>query len=181
MLANTEMDWPNIPKLTDGAVFLRPSCAEDAAEHLAGEDDEMAKWLSGGRSTLANVRNYIEKSKESWRNSGPRRAFGVFDCATERLIGSVEVNLARILEPGQVNVSCGIFREWRGRGLALRALDLMGEYLRVGTDVRQMVLRIAPANTASVKMAKKAGFAFLGVFDEPEGSLARYVRELSQR
>ncbi len=71
MLANTEMDWPNIPKLTDGAVFLRPSCAEDAAEHLAGEDDEMAKWLSGGRSTLANVRNYIEKSKESWRNSGP--------------------------------------------------------------------------------------------------------------
>jgi RimJ/RimL family protein N-acetyltransferase len=54
----------------------------------------------------------------------------------------------------------------------------MGEYLHVATDVRQMVLRIAPANTASIRMAEKAGFTFLGVFDEPEGSLARYVREL---
>jgi RimJ/RimL family protein N-acetyltransferase len=94
------------------------------------------------------------------------------------LIGSIEVNLARILEPGQVNVSYGIFQEWRGRGLALRALDLMSEYLLGATDVRQMVLRIAPANTASLGMAEKAGFAFLGVFDEPEGSLARYVRDV---
>src|SRR2546422_5521920 len=172
MRANTEMDSPNNPKLTDGVIFVRPLGAEDAADHWAGEDDEMAKCLRGGRSTRANVQNYIEKSQENWRNSGPRRAFGVFDCATKRLIGSVEVNLARILGPGEVNVSCGIFREWRGRGLALRALDLMGEYLRVATDVRQMVLRIAPANTASVKMA------FFGVFDEPEGSLARYVRAL---
>jgi hypothetical protein len=62
MRANTEMDSPNIPKLTDGVVFLRPLCAEDAAEHLAGEDDEMAKWLSGGRSTLANVQKIVRAS-----------------------------------------------------------------------------------------------------------------------
>jgi L-amino acid N-acyltransferase YncA len=54
----------------------------------------------------------------------------------------------------------------------------MNKYLRVATDVRQMVLRIAPANAASVIMAEKAGFAYLGIFDEPEGSLARYIREV---
>jgi RimJ/RimL family protein N-acetyltransferase len=165
-------------ELTDGVIFLRPLVAEDAPEHLAGEDEEIAKWLSGGRSTLASVQNYIANREENWRSSGPIRAFGVFDCETQRLIGSVEANLAHVLELGQVNVSCGIFRQWRRRGLARRALDLMNKHLRVATDVRQMVLRIAPSNTASLGMAENAGFTFLGIFDEPEGSLARYIREV---
>jgi RimJ/RimL family protein N-acetyltransferase len=165
-------------ELSDGMIFLRPLGVEDAAEYLAGEDEEMAKWLSGGRSTLANVQNYVANCQENWRSSGPRRAFGVFDCETRRLIGSIEANLALIFEPGQVNVSCGIFRQWRRRGLACRGLNLMSEYLRVATDVRQIVLRIAPSNTASIGMAEKAEFAYLGIFDEPEGALARYVREV---
>jgi RimJ/RimL family protein N-acetyltransferase len=41
-----------------------------------------------------------------------------------------------------------------------------------------MVLRIVPANTASLRLAEKAGFTFQGVFDEPEGHMARYVRHI---
>jgi RimJ/RimL family protein N-acetyltransferase len=62
--------------------------------------------------------------------------------------------------------------------LAIRALNLMDEYLRTATDASQIVLRVAPANTASIRVAEKAGFAFLGVFEEPEGPLARYVRDV---
>ena len=91
---------------------------------------------------------------------------------------SLKVNLARLVEPGQVNVSYGVFREWRRQGLALRALDLMDKYLRTATEARQIVLRIAPENTASLKLAVKAGFTFRGLFDEPEGLMARYVREV---
>lgn len=69
-------------ELTDGVVFLRPLRPEDAVEHLAGEDDEIAKWLSGGRSTLASVQGYIASCEQNWLNDGPRRAFGIFDCAT---------------------------------------------------------------------------------------------------
>jgi RimJ/RimL family protein N-acetyltransferase len=54
----------------------------------------------------------------------------------------------------------------------------MDEYLRRATEARQMVLRIAPANTASIKLAEKAGFTFCGLFDEPEGRMARYVRNI---
>jgi len=165
-------------KLTDGVIFLRPFTLEDAAEHLAGEDEEMAKWLSDGRSTMANVEKAILNWQENWRNGGPRRAFGVFDCVTNQLVGFIEVNLARLVEPGQVNVSYGVFRQWRRRGLALRAIDLMDEYLRMATEARQMVLRIAPANTASLKLAEKASFTFRGLFDEPEGRMARYVRDI---
>jgi RimJ/RimL family protein N-acetyltransferase len=168
----------HLPKLTDGVVFLRPLDAEDAAEHLAGEDDEMAKWVSGGRSTLASVEAFIRNNQESWRRGGPRRAFGIFDCASNRLAGFIEVNLARLVEPGQVNVSYGVFRQWRRQGVALRAINLMDEYLRTATEARQMVLRMVMANTASLKLAEKAGFSFCGLFDEPEGRMARYVRDI---
>jgi RimJ/RimL family protein N-acetyltransferase len=94
------------------------------------------------------------------------------------LIGFIEVNLARVVSAGEVNISYGIFPQWRRKGLALRAIDLMGEYLRTATNASKMVLRIVPANTASLKLAEKAGFTFQGVFDEPEGRMARYVRDI---
>jgi RimJ/RimL family protein N-acetyltransferase len=139
----------------------------------------MARWLSGGRSTVATVEAYIDRNLESWRSGGPRRAFGVFDCTTGKLIGNIEANLARTLEPDQVNVSYGIHREWRGRGLAQRALNLMREYLQANTGVREIVLRISPANFASRRVAEKVGCAFLGVFDEVEGPMARYIKDLT--
>lgn len=167
-----------LPKLTDGVIFLRPQRAEDAADHLAGEDEEMAKWVSGGRSTPAMVEAFIRSNQENWRSGGPRRAFGVFDCASNQLAGFIEVNLARLVEPGQVNISYGVFPQWRRQGLALRAINLMRDYLRTATEASQMVLRIAPENAASLKLAEKAGFTFCGLFDEPEGRMARYLRDI---
>src|SRR5258708_15582125 len=145
------MSLPHTPELTDGVVFLRPLTAEDAVEHFAGEDEEMAKWLSGGRSTLANVEKAILNWQQNWQTGGPRRAFGVFDFDTNRLVGFVEVNLARLAEPGQVNVSYGVVRQWRRRGLAVPTFNLIDHYLRAATEARQIVLRIAPANVASLK------------------------------
>jgi RimJ/RimL family protein N-acetyltransferase len=175
---NKTVDGQANLELTDGVIFLRPLRAEEAAAHLAGEDEDIARWLSGGRSTLDNVKAYIERTLENWRTGAPRRAFGVFDCASGQLIGSIEVNLARVLEPAQVNVSYGIYRQWRGLGLAQHALDLINEYLRTSTNARQIVLRIAPANRASIRVAEKGGFTYLGTFDEPEGPMARYIRDV---
>jgi len=161
--------------LTDGVIFLRPLDLRDAADHLAGEDDEMARWLSGGHSTLADVQRYITSCQENWRTNGPIRAFGISDCASGKLIGSIEANLAYRLVPGQVNISYGVFPNWRGKGIARRALELMGSYLRHATDVCEMVVRIECANEASLKVAERCGFEFAGIFEEPTGMMARYV------
>jgi RimJ/RimL family protein N-acetyltransferase len=177
-VGKAENEFAEYPSLTDGVIFLRPLTAEDAADHLAGEDEDMARWVSGGRSTLSTVEAFIRMNQESWRSGGPRRAFGVFDCASNRLIGFIEVNMARLVEPGQVNVSYGVFPQWRRQGFALRAINLMDKYLRTATEARQIVLRIAPANIASLKLAETAGFTFHGLFDEPEGRMARYVRDI---
>ena len=167
-----------VAELADGKIFLRPLHRENAADHLAGEDDAIARWLSGGRSTIATVERYIASCEEHWRSQGPRRAFGIFDCKTEQLIGSIEANLAFPLAAGQVNVSFGVFVGWRGKGILRRALDLLSSYLKSETEVRQMVVRISVANSASLRAIQKAGFLFVGVFDEPEGPMARYVRDL---
>jgi RimJ/RimL family protein N-acetyltransferase len=165
-------------ELTDGAIFLRPLSAEDAAAHLAGEDSEMAKWVSGGRSTMGTVQEFIRTSQENWTRGGPRRALGVFACATRELIGFVEANLT-LLGPGQVNISYGIIPQCRGRGLALRAVELMEQYLRTATQARQIVLCIAPENAASLRVAARGGFAQDGVFDGRNGRLLCFVRNLT--
>ena len=60
----------------------------------------------------------------------------------------------------------------------MRAINLMDQYLRTTKEASQIVLRIAPTNVASLKFAEKAGFTFRGLFDEPEGRMARYVRDI---
>ncbi len=165
------------PRLTDGVILLRPLTPADAEAHLAGEDDAMARWLSGGRSTLAAVRAAIERWDNDWRTRGPVRAFGVFDVASETLVGFAEARLAApYLEPGQVNISYGVFAAWRGRGLAGRALELVAGYVRGATDARELVLLIAPENAASIRVAEKAGFSPRGEVERPEGKLLRFVR-----
>jgi len=147
-----------VADLTDGVIFLRPLHLEDAVDHLAGEDEEMAKWLSGGRSTLATVQGYIRSCEEHWQTNGPRRAFGVFDSSSNRLIGSVEANLAYRSMPGQGNVSSGVFPDRRGKGVAQRALDTMSSYLKGATELRHLVVRIACENAASLKVVEKGHF-----------------------
>jgi putative DNA primase/helicase len=62
--------------------------------------------------------------------------------------------------------------------IARRALELMGSYLKHATDVCQMAVRIEWANEASRKVAERSGFEFAGIFEEPGGMMARYVRPL---
>ena len=169
------MERSPIPSLTDGVIQLRPLTQADAAAHLAGEDEEMAKWLSGGRSTAATVQTAIDKFEEQWRTGGPRR---VFACSNDQLIGFVEANLELLGNPAEVNVSYGIFPPWRGWGLAGRAIDLVAEYLRSATEARGIVLQIAPENGRSIRVAEKAGFARVGVHAVAEGQRVRYVRKL---
>jgi len=166
------------PDLIDGVIRLRPLTQADADAHLAGEDDEMAKWLNGGRSTAATVQVAITNFEEQWSTGGPRRAFGVFDCDKDQLIGFVEANLTLLGNPEEVNVSYGIFAPWRGRGLAGRAINLIAEYLRSATNASKIVLQIAVENRRSIRVAEKTGFARVGVHDSAEGPRVRYMRDL---
>ena len=165
-------------QFSDGVILLRPLYMADAADHLAGEDEAIARWLSGGCSTIETVQTYIKSCEEQWRNNGPRKAFGIFDLATGKLIGCIEANVDLPITRGQANVSFGIFPAWRGKGIVGHAINLMGEYLRGATPIRQMVARISLLNDASLTAVKRAGFRLVRVVGEPEGEMAHFVRDL---
>jgi 8-oxo-dGTP diphosphatase len=144
---------------SDGVVLIRPLAVSDAEAHFAGEDDEMIRWLSGAPSTLESNRDFIADTLRMWAAGGPQFVFGVRWAATDELVGTIDARTREEeLGPGQVNIAYGVYPPWRGRGIAVRAVALMMEFLRTLPDATQGVIRVDPANRRSAAVARAAGF-----------------------
>ncbi len=150
-------------ELTDGVVTLRPMTPADAESHLAGEDEQTVRFLSGGRSTMETVLLWIECNRVSHEASGPVRVFGI--CLTDigTLVGMVEANMATsFFRPGVANVTYGLYPDARGHGYATRAVYLAMRYLVDHTDTDVAAIQVHPENVASSRIPERLGFRFLG-------------------
>ena len=108
-------------EFSDGVIGIRPLCLEDAAAHLAGEDAETVRWLSGGVSDIAGTRSWIERSTRHWRDRGPTFVFGIWESSPRTLVGMIEANtdhrqLDAVAEDG-ANISYGLHSRARSRGI----------------------------------------------------------------
>lgn len=145
-------------KLSDGIITLSPLRLDDVEAHLAGEDEPLVRWLSGGPGTREGVEAYIRHCREQWDTAGPLRAFGIRVGADETLAGTIDLRFAAEgLAPGQVNVAYGLYPFWRGRGLATRAVRLVSRYA-ASEGGQEAVIRVEPENAASAAVAQRAGF-----------------------
>jgi RimJ/RimL family protein N-acetyltransferase len=168
-------------KLSDGSVTLSPLRLDDVDAHLAGEDGELVRWLSGGPATREGVEAYIRHCDVQWATGGPLRAFGI-RFSGETLIGTVDLRFeGEGLASGEVNVAYGLYPAWRGRGLATRAVGLVCGYATEhGATVA--VIKAEPQNSASARVARRAGFGFVRRICEPDGTVFdRYERVLTRR
>ena len=175
--------------LCDGVVKLVPLGLADVAEHLAGEDAELAHWLNGGPGTRATVEAHIRRCMSQWSSGGPIHAFGIRTVgisavgisAGERqvLVGTLEVQFDRAyLAPDEVNISYGIYPAWRRRGLATRAVELGCRHAAASSAARA-VIRTDVANVASAAVARRAGFTHLRRRLDSDGAvLDWFVRDL---
>ncbi|GHG92151.1 GNAT family N-acetyltransferase [Streptomyces lanatus] len=166
-------------KLSDGVIALSPLVPADAEAHLAGEDEQLVRWLSGGPGTREGVDAYIRHCGEQWAAGGSLRAFGIRVGVGETLAGTIDLRFAAEgLTRGQVNVAYGLYPAWRGRGLATRAVLLVCRYA-AGEGVSGAVIQVEPGNAASAAVARRAGFAPGGQrFTEDGTLLDRYVLDL---
>jgi RimJ/RimL family protein N-acetyltransferase len=156
-------------ELTDGTITLRPLRPADAAAHLAGEDDELAKWLNGGVSTPATVRTHIDRAAAMWAADGPTFNFGIRTAATDILVGTIDIQLHQpYAADNQANLAFGLYPPWRGRGIATRAVLLALRFLLQHTDIDEALIRVDPRNTASAAVAERAHFRHIGKGNEPE-------------
>ena len=150
-------------ELTDCVVTLRPMTSADAEIHLAGEDEQTVRFLSGGRSTMETVLAWIECNRASHEASGPVRAFGICLTTTGALVGMVEANMAiSFFSPGVANVTYGLYPDARGHGYATRAVYLAMRYLVDDTDTDVAAIQVHPENVASSRIPERLGFRFLG-------------------
>jgi RimJ/RimL family protein N-acetyltransferase len=166
-------------ELTDGVIRLSPLCLEDVDPHLAGEDAELVRWLSGGISTRQSVEEYIRRCMEQWEAGGLVHAFGV-RAGSDELVGTIEVQFDQpYLQPGTVNISYGLHPAWRGRGIATRAVLLADAHAAAAGAV-QAVLRIEPGNTASIAVAQRTGYVPFRESEESDGrQFIWYTKSLS--
>ncbi|WP_327674903.1 GNAT family N-acetyltransferase [Kitasatospora sp. NBC_00458] len=166
--------------LSDGVVTLSPFRADDIDAHLAGEDEQLVRWLNGAPSTRAGTEAYVQRCTLHWATGGPARAFGIRTGSGTVLVGTIDLRFALPgLGPGQVNIAYGLYPDWRGRGLATRAVHLVCGYA-ADEGAAQGVIRVAPENHASAAVARRAGFRYAEAVTEPDGSLLdRYLRDLA--
>lgn len=150
--------------LTDGVIDLRPLAVVDAAQLLAGRDDELIRWLNSGPETLQGARAWLGRREEYWLLGGPVFAFGIRHVRSETLLGTVELRIDETyLEPGQAAISYGLYPLARRRGIAVRACRLGCAFAaRAFTTgpraLREVVAHIDPFNAGSLRVARRAGF-----------------------
>jgi RimJ/RimL family protein N-acetyltransferase len=175
------MGWEPRPELTDGDIGLRPFALEDVPAHLAGDDDEQARWL-GGKSTEESVRSWIRRNQEHWKNDGPIFNFAITD-AEGQIVGMVEANTSwddlEGLEQGDANVSYAVYPTARRKGYASRAVALLEGFL-ADKGVRRSVIRVATENTASLAVPTRLGYLDHGLVVSRDGDELRvFVKRLA--
>ncbi|MFD9903605.1 GNAT family N-acetyltransferase [Streptomyces sp. NPDC059063] len=165
--------------LSDGVIALTPLSLADVDAHLAGEDDELVRWLSGGPGTRAGTAAYVRHCRDQWATGGALRAFGIRAGEAATLAGTIDVRLAMPGWPaGEVNIAYGLYPQWRGGGLATRAVELICRYA-ASEGAAVGVIRVEPDNPASAAVARRTGFTHAGQGRDADGTLLdRYVRDL---
>ncbi|HVT01400.1 MAG TPA: GNAT family N-acetyltransferase [Patescibacteria group bacterium] len=148
-------------EIQDETIKLRPFELEDAEEHLAGEDEEQIKWLSGGKGTIEGVRDWIKKNKEQWENNGHILNFAITDKQSGKLLGMIEANghsqELEGLEEGDVNISYGLYPFARGKGYATNAVNLILKFLKE-KGFKRAIIKVNPNNKDSLKIPLRCGF-----------------------
>lgn len=165
------------------AIVLRQFRPDDAATHLQGEDQAMSKWLSGGESTVDSEMRWIQSNEDNWANDGPRFAFAIQTPSGE-LVGMIEINVDYLhfagLQPGDTNVSYGLYPQYRRRGLATASLLKIRDFM-ITKGVKRAVIRIEPENVDSVQLAERAGYAHTGEVTNDVGTkYLVFVNDLSE-
>ena len=144
---------------------------------VAGEDDEISRWLSGGRSTLATTEAYLARVARWWADDGPNYCFGIR--VGDVLAGTIDAQTAQpYLAPGQVNLAYCVYQPFRRRGIAVRAVGLMVRFLTGRPGLVDAVIRTDVANPASAAVARSAGFTWTHRTDDSHGHLDWHTRPL---
>ncbi len=127
----------NLP-IGDGTVTLRASEPEDNEVLVNGRDAVFHRFMGEGHPEPDPVACIIVE---------------------DVIVGWIDYDSPRPwLTDGEVNVGYNIFPEYRGRGYATRALELLLRLLQAQPAVHTATALVDPDNEASLRVVIRAGF-----------------------
>src|SRR5437588_10167321 len=162
-VASMDVRRPGRP-LSDGVVSLRPWTRDDArAIAAACAEKEIARWmhLIPQPYTEADAHAFIAGATAQW-SEGTGATFAIVEVTTGAIAGSVGM---RVIDREQDVVEVGYWATaaFRGHGLTTRALTLISRWLLEVVGAERVQLRADVENSASLRVAEKAGFVREGV------------------
>lgn len=163
LLDRTQPTFPEATLETE-RLLLRPYRAEDAPDvALACRDELTQRWLPlPNPYTDADALSWCTEVSRGFRTSGEGIEWAAIRRSDQRLIGSF--GLKRTDWRGRSSEIGYWVAPWaRGEGLAVEAVERIGRWLLLEQGFERMVLRAATGNTASQRVANKAGFTREGV------------------
>jgi RimJ/RimL family protein N-acetyltransferase len=149
--------------LSDGVVRLAPMTAGDAGDYhaLVSLPDVLKHSVS---VTPPAFEDSLRRCRYAgtWWLGGERAEIVVRDAATGAFAGHIQ--LMHVLPAlAQAQVGYSLRPEYRGRGLATRALRLLADWALTATPLARLAAGTSPENTASHRVLEKAGFTREGV------------------
>ena len=150
------------PTLTaDGGVLLRPWSPDDAQGVMdAYQDKAIQLWHVQRADSLDEAREWIAGWQGAWAaETGAHWA--VTDAASGTLLGRVGLKTLDFWD-GAANVAYWTVPAARGKGVAPRAVEAMASWAFEQAGFCRLALAHSTANTASCRVAEKAGFAAEG-------------------
>ncbi|MEU1981650.1 GNAT family protein [Nocardia sp. NPDC019395] len=161
--------------ISDGVIGLRPIEVADAAAHLAAQGREPVRPAAGPGTP--NMVAEFERCVAEWADDGPHKTFAVVDVPARALAGTLDITLEpEFLAKRQADIRYGIYAPWSGRGVDGRTVVLACRYLARQDSADEAVLRIDPADTAAIALARHLGFHYHRSSSEPKGRLDWFIQ-----
>jgi len=151
------------PHLTDGRIRLEPLAQRDVADALAMCDDEDTRSFTYLPSDAdeAWIARWLRNYEGGWTD-GSRAGFSIRDADTGAYLGfAAIVRLDLAAKQGEIGYV--VSPHARGRGAAHAAVALITAWGFEALGLQRLELRIDVANTASERVAERAGYRLDGV------------------
>jgi len=153
---------PPDPPLPDGELLLRPSRDSDThAIRAVYSEGDIRSWMgwAGELPDEAEAQANIARAARAWEE-GTWAVFLIVEAATDEVIGGVNL---RFGDYDIAEISYFLSAPNRGHGFATRAVRLVVQWAFDELGIERIELRVHPANTASCRVAERAGFIREGI------------------
>jgi [ribosomal protein S5]-alanine N-acetyltransferase len=156
-LSPEPIEFP-VEGLSDGVVRLRLMADADIPEIVeAVQDPEIPRWTRVPDPYGENEARQWQRMATTGLRAGTDLPALIVDVDDGRLLGAVGLhNLDP--ETGRCSAGYWVAGPERGRGVAARALALLGRFAFDRLNARRIELWIEPVNTASLRVAEAVGF-----------------------